>query len=140
METSTQSILALDIGDRRIGVALADTNARLPRPLTTIERGEDVIAQIEHLVRRHGAVKLVVGLPRGLSGQSTGQTEQTLKFVEQIKSAISLPLQLQDEALTSVLAEKELAATRTTYKKADIDALAAAYILQDYFAGETKHV
>jgi putative Holliday junction resolvase len=140
METSTQSILALDIGDRRIGVALADTNARLPRPLTTIERGEDVIAQIEHLVRRHGAVKLVVGLPRGLSGQSTGQTEQTLKFVEQIKSAISLPLQLQDEALTSVLAEKELAATRTTYKKADIDALAAVYILQDYFAGETKHV
>ena len=140
MSASTQSILALDIGDRRIGVALADTVARLPQPLTVINRGRDCIDQIKHLVQQHAAVKLVAGLPRGLDGQQTEQTRLTLAFIAELKSLISVPLELQDEALTSVLAEKELAGRRASYTRADIDALAAAYILQDYLEGEAARV
>ena len=76
----------------------------------------------------------MVGLPRGLDGQNTAQTALTLAFVEQLKTFVGLPVKLQDEALTSVLAEKELTSCRGSYKKADVDALAATYILDDYLA------
>jgi putative Holliday junction resolvase len=136
MEASTQSILALDIGDRRIGVALADTLAKLAHPLITIDNTDDAIKQIKNLTERYNVAKIIVGLPRNLDGHSTAQTEQTLKFVNRLKSGFDLPVLLQDEALTSVLAEKELASRKTPYKKADIDALAATYILDDYLASD----
>ncbi|HUD81295.1 MAG TPA: Holliday junction resolvase RuvX [Patescibacteria group bacterium] len=132
METAAKSIMALDVGNRRIGVALADSLAKLAHPLTTIERSDDSPMLIKELSERYGVVKLIVGRPRGLSGQNTPQTEQTLQFVGQLKAQVKIPIELQDEALTSVLAEKELASRRSSYKKADIDALAATYILEDY--------
>jgi putative Holliday junction resolvase len=134
METTAKSIMALDVGNRRIGVALADALAKLPHPLTTIERS------IKELSERYGVVKLIVGQPRGLNGQDTAQTEQTLQFVEQLKSQINIPIQLQDEALTSVMAETELSGRKSAYKKADIDALAATYILEDYLASITGDI
>ena len=77
-------------------------------------------------------VQLVIGLPRGLAGQHTQQTRDVETFGQQIGQALHLPVAWQDEALTSVQAEQELHDRGKPYQKADIDALAATYILEDY--------
>lgn len=126
------SILALDIGSKRIGVAIADSIARLPRPLTTIDATVDPLKQIADLAAKHNASEIVAGLPRGLEGQNTTQTEFTENFVRQLKLKTGILVHLQDEAVTSAQAEEELRQSGKTYSKGDIDALAATYILEDF--------
>lgn len=128
----SSSILALDVGHKRIGVAIADAIARLPRPLTTIEVDEDVLKKIADLAAEHHANELVVGLPRGLEGQSTEQTKYSEDFVRRLKQKTGLLVHMQDEAVTSAQAEEELRQRGKPYAKGDIDALAATYILEDF--------
>lgn len=135
MPTTPHSILALDVGDKRVGVAVASMAARLPRPLTTLERGDDCFEELRNIIRSEDAGMVVVGLPRGLDGQSTGQTEATEHFVSELKREVDLPVRLQDEALTSKQAEAELSKRGSAHAKGDIDALAATYILEDFLAG-----
>jgi putative holliday junction resolvase len=136
MLTSNDSIMALDVGAKRIGVATANAVARIPHPLTTIENDDTVIDRLSHLIAEHDVAILVVGLPRGLNGQRTGQTGAVESFVETIKKSITLPLYWQDEAVTSVQAEAELRSrSKDRPSKGAIDALAATYILED-FLGE----
>jgi len=132
MPTAISTILALDVGDKRIGVAQANTIARLASPLMTLAHSDDIIEQLKQLIAEHGAEVLVVGLPRGMQGQTTQQTQATKAFVEALKAQLSIPIHVQDEAVTSEKAEAELKAHGTTYSKADIDALAATYILEDW--------
>jgi putative holliday junction resolvase len=132
MPTTIKTILALDVGERRIGVAAANTVARLANPLTTLERTPQTIADIQRLIAAEGASTLVVGLPRGLDGQHTAQTAAVEQFADQLKQAIVIPLVWQDEAVTSRKAEAELQARGKPYQKGDIDALSATYILEDY--------
>lgn len=132
------SVLALDVGDRRVGVAVASLVARLPRPLTTLDRGANFFNELKKLIVSENAGQLVVGLPRGLDGQSTGQTEATERFVAELRREIDLPIHLQDEALTSRQAEAQLQTRRGGHAKADIDALAAVIILDDFLAGYNK--
>jgi len=133
MQSTTPSIiLALDVGDRRIGVARASTLARLPSPLMTLERHEGTPDDIKRLIAREGASALVVGLPRGLQGQHTAQTKSVEAFAAMLHNVITVPLHWQDEALTSRKAEAELEARGKPYQKGDIDALSATYILEDF--------
>lgn len=133
------NVIALDVGDRRIGVALTSLEARLPTPLLTIDRHEpmDVFEHIKLLVLEHGVETIVVGLPRGLDGQETAQTTATRLFAEDLKKRLGVTVALQEEAGTSVQAKEELRAKKQPYDKGDIDKLAAAYILQDWLAGAT---
>jgi len=126
------SILALDVGAKRIGVARASGDVRLAAPLTTIEHDDTVWRVLDTLIRSEQAATLVVGLPRGLDGQETEQTRQVREFIEVLKKHVSLPIVVRDEAVTSVHAEEELKRRGKPYGKGDIDALAATYILQDY--------
>lgn len=128
----SSSILALDVGHKRIGVAIADAIARLPRPLTTINVDDDVLKTIADLAAEHNANELVVGLPRGLNGQSTEQTKYSEEFVRRLKLKTGLLVHMQDEAVTSAQAEEELRERGKPYAKGDIDALAATYILEDF--------
>ena len=66
----TGSILALDVGDKRVGVARASLIARLPEPLVTLKRGEQFFAELERIIDQEAVTGIVVGLPRGLNGQS----------------------------------------------------------------------
>jgi putative holliday junction resolvase len=132
MPTAISTILALDVGDKRIGVAQANTVARLASPLMTLTRGDDIIEQLKYLIAEQGAEVLVVGLPRGMQSQSTQQTQATEAFVKVLKAQLTVPIFVQDEAVTSEQAEAELKAHGTSYSKADIDALAATYILEDW--------
>lgn len=134
MAATVSSILALDVGSKRIGLALASTVARLPQPLTTLEVDQTVFEAISKIVKAENVTQLVVGLPRGMAGQTTAQTEAVQNFTKQLQAQIDLPIDYQDEALTSQHAEQELAGRKQPYTKADIDALAASLILQDWLS------
>jgi len=124
--------LALDVGSKRIGVAIASLSFRLPRPLCTLANDDQFFERLKGLIKTEAIGVLVVGLPRGLEGQETGQTTYVRDFVDQLKTHIELAVYFQDEALTSTRAEAELKARGKIYQKGDIDALAATYILEDY--------
>lgn len=128
---SDMTVLALDVGDKRIGVSVANTVTRLPRPLTTVIVDGSELDQIKQLVSDNQADTLVVGLPRGLDGQETAQTAKIREFAGKLDS-LGLKVALQDEAVTSRQAEDELKARGKKYRKEDIDALAATYLAEDY--------
>jgi putative holliday junction resolvase len=135
----SKTVLALDVGERRIGVAIASMDARLATPLLTIDRNQpmDVYEQLKLLVIEHDSEKIVVGLPRGMSGQETAQTLASRQFAEELKKRLGINIELQEEAGTSLEAEEELKAKNQPYNKGDIDKLAATLILQDWLSGAT---
>lgn len=139
---SAKSTLAIDVGEKRIGVAVANNIARLPRPLTTLENTPGVYDEIVHLLTECEASALVVGIPRGMQGQDTEQTAFTEAFVDELKQHTQIPVYFIDEAVTSQKARAELHARGSHIHKGDIDALAATYMLEDYFReqGASTHV
>jgi putative Holliday junction resolvase len=132
MIEASGSILALDVGSRRIGLALASYAARLTSPYKTVANDENIWQTLRDICRDERVSQLVVGLPRGLDGQATAQTEYVETFAHMLATEVGLPIKLQDEAVTSRQAEAELAARGKQFEKGDIDALAAVYILDDY--------
>lgn len=135
MQTPVQTILALDVGTRRIGVAIADEQSRLPRPFTTLDIAT-ALNDVEQIVKQQVVGTIIVGLPRNLSGDNTEQTRFTLDFIRHLKAVVNVPIYLQDEAVTSKKAEKELQARGKPYERGDIDSLAATYILDDYLRSD----
>lgn len=133
---SSGMAVALDVGERRIGVALTSLIARLPAAYTTIDRKTEVnvIGKISDIIAKEGVTELVVGLPRDMFGNETEQTKRVRLFAQDLQKQITIPLTLIDEAVTSVQAEERLKATGKPYAKGDIDAEAAAIILQDYLS------
>jgi len=132
MPTTNKSVLALDVGQARVGVAVASLAAKLPNPLVTLPNDGSFFDRLDEIIRQEEIGALIVGLPRGLEGQTTAQTVAIGKFVKALKQHVDLPVHLQDEALTSHKAEAELRRRGKVYDKADIDALAATYILEDW--------
>lgn len=128
------TILALDVGDRRVGLAVANSLARLPRALPTLQRDSSFWQRLKDVIINENIQQVVIGLPRSLEGQDTKQTQLTRDFVEQLKQHSATPLVFQDEALTSWQAEKELKDSKKPYTKGRVDALAATYILEDYLS------
>jgi putative Holliday junction resolvase len=123
--------LGLDVGEKRIGVALADGSVKIAIPYVTIEVNGDEVKEIAELILREGVQILVVGYPRNQSGEATAQTAFVEAFTERLKD-LAPKIVFQDESLTSVIAEERLQASGKPYQKGDIDAQAAAIILQDY--------
>lgn len=132
MLTTHKSVLGLDVGAKRIGIAAASLVARLPHPLVTLSWDDNFFAALKELVETEDAGTLVIGFPRGMQGQHTAQTGAIEAFTEELRRHFDLPVHLQDEALTSKQAEEELDARGKPYERGDIDALAATYILQDW--------
>lgn len=126
------NLLALDVGERRVGVAIANETVGFAHALTTLEVSGSIHEDIKKLTDTNDVRLIVVGLPRGLEGQDTKQTEKVRAFVETLKQHITLPMAFQDEALTSHKAETELGQRKGGYDKGEVDALAATYILEDY--------
>lgn len=136
MSRSSKSFVALDVGEKRIGVAVGDSGVRIAVPFETIETDGTEIERIARIVLDEKADVVVVGYPRNQSGEPTAQTVYVESFVKKLVD-ISPSIVFQDESLTSVLAEQRLQSYKKPYKKGDIDALAAAIILQDYMEQNT---
>lgn len=126
------TIISLDIGEKRIGVAVADTSVKIAVPLETIQVDGSELDEIIQLVTEQGADLVIIGYPRNQAGEPTAQTKYVEDFTNKLHEKISVKIQFQDESLTSVMAEDRLAAEGKSYSKSDIDAGAAAIILQDY--------
>ena len=128
--------MALDVGEKRIGVALANNDVRIAVPYETVLVDEgDVFKRIRYLIGYHEIDTLIVGYPRNQSGEPTAQTAYAEAFTEQLGE---LPCEqvYQDESLSSVRAEAILKNRKKPYQKAEIDELAASLILQDYLEKE----
>lgn len=123
--------LALDIGEKRIGVALGDDMVKIAVPMEAIEVDGNELEAIAKYIAREEADVVVIGYPRNQSGEVTAQTTYVETVAKQIQVFASQVV-FQDESLTSVLAEQRLKNLGKPYTKGDIDAHAAALILQDY--------
>ena len=134
--------LAIDYGERRIGLALSDATGLLASPWKQMPNDANVGAAARRLadeVRRlqaedDGLAAVVIGLPRRLDGSANDQTARVQKLAELLTREIPVPITLQDERLTSHEADELLARREHDWRKRknDVDALAAALILQDY--------
>ncbi|MBM3156817.1 MAG: Holliday junction resolvase RuvX [Chloroflexi bacterium] len=128
--------MGLDIGEKRIGVALSDPMGIIASALTVIERTTDdaAIKQIIELARQNEVERIVVGLPRSLDGSIGKQAQAVQAFVELLKAHTELPIVTWDERLSTVAAERALleAGTKRDKRKKHRDAVAAAFILQGY--------
>jgi len=138
-------ILALDVGEKRIGVAISDLSQSLARSLKVIQRGsrQEDFAAVARLVEEHEVEKVVVGYPRSLNGMAGAQAERVERYAVGLAESLTVPVLLWDERFSTVSAERLMreAGLRSKKKRERIDAVAAAVILQDYldsrqFAGE----
>ncbi len=142
------SILAVDYGRARIGLAIAETEAQLPQPLLTLERvnrNEDM-RRLRELAREHGVRQIVVGLPLRLDGSRGEMAEEATRFAVRLRKQLGVPVDMLDERLTSWEAERLLEEqsgrvmhdAKTQSKggnkpaRASVDAVAAAVILKEY--------
>jgi putative Holliday junction resolvase len=144
------SILAVDYGRARIGLALADSVTRMAQPLSTVERinrNEDM-RRLRELVREHGVNQIVVGLPLRLDGTRGEMAEEVERFAQRVRKQIGVPVELVDERLTSWEAERLLEEVQGRFihdekltgskkskivrAKMSVDAVAAAVILKEF--------
>ena len=129
-------LLGLDVGDRRIGLALSDESATLASGLRTIVRAglKKDLRELAELVSEHEVAEVVVGLPRKLDGSEGPQARKVLGFVEALKKALRIPVATWDERFTTVAAEHALieGGVSRGRRKDLVDKVAAVLILQNY--------
>ena len=138
-------ILGLDVGERRIGIAVSDPDRRFALPLNSVDRKQgNELQAIDEVVRADDVDELVVGLPLSLSGDSGRQAETTKAFAQELERHLGLPVHFWDERLSTREAERLVSdehrsgssgrrrAERSRVTAADTDALAASIILQAY--------
>ena len=144
----TVRVLGIDYGARRIGLALSDATATLASPWRMLQRPPSE-ADTLHMVLREilalekaedGLEAVVVGWPRRLDGSPTEQTPIVHTFAQSLKARVGVPVILQDERLSSTEAEARLARREPDWRKRklQLDAAAAAVILQDYLDGRPR--
>jgi len=128
--------LGLDIGDKRVGVALSDPEGILASPFTIINRTDDRtdVEAIINIVNQQQVKQVIVGLPRSMDGSIGRQAEKVEAFAQKLCSHTEVPVEFRDERLTTVSAKRLMQSVgkKKTRKKARDDAIAAALILQSY--------
>jgi len=129
-------ILALDVGDVRIGLAYSDTLGISANPLDTwkVKGTDEDFINIVNVVKKLDIGKIVVGLPLNMDGSEGDRVIKTRAFAEKLKEFIDLPIEWQDERLSSVTAEDALIeqGVRREKRKSVIDRVAAVVILRSY--------
>ncbi len=128
--------LAIDFGEKRVGLALSDPMKIIAKPFKTIfySNQNDLINKIALIIKDEKIEKIILGLPKGLKGNNTSQTNIVIEFYNYIKNKIDTPIVMEDERLSSVSAKKSLILQdiKTGHNKALIDETAAAVFLQLY--------
>ncbi len=132
----TKRILGLDVGDKRMGVAVSDDLGLTAQPVMTLERQslEKDCSTLDELIKKYEVSKIVVGIPRSLSMKITPQTQKVLDLVEVFKKKWSIPIEEWDEWYSTRSAQNVLIEADVSRKKRKqvIDKLAAVLILQGY--------
>ncbi|MEW5911470.1 MAG: Holliday junction resolvase RuvX [Thermodesulfobacteriota bacterium] len=135
-------ILALDVGERRIGLAVSDPQGLTARPLAVLaRRGRDAdVAELGRIAAAQGASRLVLGLPRRLDGGLGPAAQRILSLGRRLERRLGLPVEFVDEALSTVEAQEVLLAAdlSRSRRKQVVDQAAAAVILRRYLAGNKE--
>ncbi|HEX6331658.1 MAG TPA: Holliday junction resolvase RuvX [Actinomycetota bacterium] len=133
--TKPGRVLGLDLGDARIGVAISDDDRRLAVPLGTVRTGAPAdVKAIAGLVREHGVTLVVVGHPLLLSGEAGERAHHAERFADALRGFLEVPVELHDERLSTVEAERSLREAGATGRgrRRAVDRSAAAVILQSW--------
>ena len=129
-------VLGLDVGRRRVGVAVSDPTGLIASPLTVVEvRGiKDAVRRVLEICREQQAERVIVGLPVTLGGELGPQAQEVLEFVEALRRESPVPVETWDERLSTVGATRLLRAGGhdTRSMRGRVDAAAAAFMLQGY--------
>jgi putative Holliday junction resolvase len=128
--------MGLDVGERRVGVAIGDELDMISSPLTIVQRRDGDLAELRDLAVAKGVDRLVIGLPTGLSGREGPQAATVRRFADALEATVGpeIPVVFWDERLTTAVAERTLheSGRWRRRQKGDVDAVAAAVILQGY--------
>jgi putative Holliday junction resolvase len=126
--------LSLDIGDKRIGVALSDPEGILASPFTIIHRRDDAadIEAIIGMVNQKEVGQIIIGLPRSMDGSIGKQAEKVKAFTEELRRHTKVPMDFRDERLSTVSAKRLAREAGKRQGKSEDDAIAAAIVLQSY--------
>jgi len=124
-------VLAIDYGEKRVGLALGDEQLKVAMPFEVLEnRGRDfILAELKKIFDQEAIYRVVVGLPMGLNNKNSEKTNETRAFILDLKNNFNLPIITEDERLTSRLADKLFLTYKKKYPR---DAIAAMVILQSY--------
>ncbi len=130
-------VLALDVGDRRIGVALSDPTGLIASPLTIIYRVAErkELEAISDLIAQHSVERVVIGLPRTLRGEVGPQAQRVMRFGQHLAEAVEVPVVYWDERHSTVDAERIVRSrerSKARGRREAVDDVAAAVILQSY--------
>lgn len=125
--------MGIDYGEKRIGIAFSDEGGMMafPKAVMVYKNSAKAAADIAVLIKKECIVRVILGLPRSLQGRDTVQTEVVRKFANALKKRISIPIEFEDEMLTTKIA------VRSTPKD-KLDAASAAVILQSYLDRNIK--
>ena len=131
------ALLGLDVGDKRIGIALSEGRLAVPSDVLERTTEEEDLERIASLARKCDAERIVIGLPRSMDGSIGKQAELVLAFSKALANHISIPIKMCDERLTTVTADRLMheSGAKRKKRKENIDAMAAAVILQAYIDG-----
>ena len=129
-------LLAIDYGEKRLGLAISDPNQIISKPLKTLFLSDSkyIYNELEKIIIDYEIQKLIIGLPVGMNGKNTQQTRKVEAFREFLQNKIDIPIILFDERLSSVSAKKSLISqgVKTGHNKSKIDQTAAAIFLQHF--------
>jgi putative Holliday junction resolvase len=127
-------VIGLDVGEKRVGIAVTDPLGKTAQPLDTIDRDESTLNRLAEISKDTAAERLVVGLPLNMDGTEGDQADRVRRFAAEAEHALGIPLFFVDERLTTREAEAVLAegkARRRDRKRAS-DKMAASIILRAY--------
>lgn len=127
--------LGVDVGKVRVGVAICDPDGILASPLITLRRGEGDLPKLAELVREHGVVEVIVGLPVTLAGREGPAAVESRDYAQSLAQLIDpVPIQLSDERMSTVVASRRLSerGVRGRRQRAVVDQAAAVEILQGW--------
>ena len=128
--------MGLDVGEKRIGIALSDPFGTFAQPHATLPRGREAadLAKLAEVVHQHEVTSLVVGLPLHMSGEESAMAAKIRTFADRLGETVGLPVTYWDERLTTLEAERTLIAggVRRKKRKQVVDQVAAVLILQGY--------
>lgn len=130
---NNETLIGLDVGEKRIGVARVNTVAKLPSPIGVIKNTDTTFEEIKKIANEEGAATIVVGIPRNLDGLETAQSVSIRKFAKQLEEETGLNIVFADESLSSKRAEKVIRDQKNN--KTELDALAACFILEEFING-----
>ncbi|MFA5054670.1 MAG: Holliday junction resolvase RuvX [Dehalococcoidia bacterium] len=131
------AIIGLDVGDKHIGVAMAVGSVAIPVAVIGRTEEADDLERIAALARDYETELIVIGLPRSMDGTVGAQANLVLDFAKSLSNHIDIPIEMCDERLTTVIADRLMreSGVKRKKRKANIDAMAAAVILQAYIDG-----